>query len=397
MKTWQLLIIAIILISFIQYSFSDVLMCTCTGQCHGRAIEQSVSKRYELLSGDEEDKCIERAKKAFGGHCGGLTDCKSDCVELDIDAECEDVKSMASSCCKEWCSGFSGDDEYCSCIQSCEALCSTNELSNQIISAVQYIAAIIVAIMLAVNGIKFITSDSPYDRDQAKQSIRYLITALVILAIVTYIITAMFFPVQVPGGDTSLGDDCASVELTPKDICLEDCTEPSCTDINSYISSAISNLGSSKSSELDSNFVLAVMKAESAFYHCSGGKVITSSAGALGLMQLMPGTATWLGVDPCDAEDNVKGGAKYLNFLFVSEDYEEYGSPKEITLAAYNCGQGNINDILTKQCISKGIAKSGCTWEGHVKDHIKDECNEGETLPYVSKIMGWYGSISCSK
>ncbi|TIP96162.1 MAG: lytic transglycosylase domain-containing protein, partial [Mesorhizobium sp.] len=58
-----------------------------------------------------------------------------------------------------------------------------------------------------------------------------------------------------------------------------------------------------------------------------------SSAGAVGIMQLMPGTAGDLGVrDRCDVEANVRGGIKYLKQL-----YGEFGDPL-LMLAAYNAG-----------------------------------------------------------
>jgi len=397
MKPRHLLILAIVIIFLTPYSFSYQVICTCTGECHGRDVEQSAARRKDLYSISEEEECLQRAKTSFGAHCGGLTNCNSGCVELGINIECEEVKTKASSCCKDWCTGFSGDEEYCGCIQSCEANCRTNELIGQLISILQYISVVIVAIMLAINGIKFITSDSPYDRDQAKASIRYVIIALIILALVTYIATTIFFPVRVPGGDTSLKDeDCTSFEVTGEDICLDACTEVSCTDINSYISGAISGL-SSKNSLMDSSLVLAVIKQESGFHQCSGGKVITSSAGAMGLMQLMPGTADGEGVDPCDAQDNVKGGVSYLNKQLNNFD------DRELALAAYNWGPGYVACSIGKPwsaCASYpgydkcgGACHSDPTW-ACLRDNAA--CSTpSETEGYVTNIMGYYGSVSC--
>lgn len=63
----------------------------------------------------------------------------------------------------------------------------------------------------------------------------------------------------------------------------------------------------------------------------------TSSAGAMGIMQLMPDTASDLGVaDRCDVEANIRGGVKYLKKL-----YSEFGDPL-LMLAAYNAGPGNV-------------------------------------------------------
>ena len=62
-----------------------------------------------------------------------------------------------------------------------------------------------------------------------------------------------------------------------------------------------------------------------------------SSAGAMGIMQLMPDTASDLGVaDRCDVEANIRGGVKYLKTL-----YSEFGDPL-LMLAAYNAGPGNV-------------------------------------------------------
>jgi soluble lytic murein transglycosylase len=74
--------------------------------------------------------------------------------------------------------------------------------------------------------------------------------------------------------------------------------------------------------------VKAVIHAESAF-----DTRAISRAGAMGLMQLMPGTAREVGVlDPFRAEENVHGGARYLRHL-----HDRYGS-WTFTLAAYNAG-----------------------------------------------------------
>lgn len=63
-----------------------------------------------------------------------------------------------------------------------------------------------------------------------------------------------------------------------------------------------------------------------------------SSAGAQGVMQLMPGTAKELGVtDPFDARSNIMGGAKYL-----AQKLKKYNGDIDLTLAAYNAGSGTV-------------------------------------------------------
>lgn len=65
-----------------------------------------------------------------------------------------------------------------------------------------------------------------------------------------------------------------------------------------------------------------------------------SSAGAIGVMQLMPGTAASLGVDPYDARQNIMGGAKYIAGNL--EQFKGYSNGLELAIAAYNAGPGAV-------------------------------------------------------
>jgi soluble lytic murein transglycosylase-like protein len=86
--------------------------------------------------------------------------------------------------------------------------------------------------------------------------------------------------------------------------------------------------------KVDPKLVAAVAEVES-----NGNQEAVSSAGAIGVMQLMPDTAASLGVDPYNKQQNIEGGAKYLRQML-----DTFGGDTKKAVAAYNAGPGAVKD-----------------------------------------------------
>lgn len=117
-------------------------------------------------------------------------------------------------------------------------------------------------------------------------------------------------------------------------------------------------------------WVLAVIEAESAGRTETGGRPTTSHAGAMGLMQIMPGTwadlrATYrLGSDPHDPADNIVAGTAYLRAM-----YDRFGYPG--LFAAYNAGPGRYGEHVTR----------GRPLPRETRDYVAKILGRGEPVP----------------
>lgn len=112
---------------------------------------------------------------------------------------------------------------------------------------------------------------------------------------------------------------------------------------------------------VDPNLAIEVAIAESGINPNIG----YSSAGAFGIMQLMPATAAAYGVDINDPIDNIQGGVSFLGDLLA-----QFNGDQVAALAAYNWGPGNVKHAM---------ATYGANWLQYAPK---------ETKNYVAKITG---------
>lgn len=115
------------------------------------------------------------------------------------------------------------------------------------------------------------------------------------------------------------------------------------------------------SSAVEPNLLRAVIVVESGF-----NSRAVSRRGAIGLMQLMPATASRFGVsNPYDPKENIHAGAQYLKFLM-----DRFGQNVRLALAAYNAGED-------------AVARNG----GQIPPF-------SETMAYVPKVLRIYRMLS---
>ncbi len=112
--------------------------------------------------------------------------------------------------------------------------------------------------------------------------------------------------------------------------------------------------------DIDPLLVKAVIRAESNWNHKA-----VSPKGALGLMQLMPATASYMGVsNPFDPEENIDGGIRYIRYLL-----EKFDGNLTLALAAYNAGPARVEKTRTVPAIPETVA--------YVKKVVADYNNNG--------------------
>ena len=133
-------------------------------------------------------------------------------------------------------------------------------------------------------------------------------------------------------------------------------------------------------------WIRAVMRQESGGHEYRNGQAITSAAGAMGLMQLMPATYAdmqsqyGLGSDPYEPHDNIFAGAAYIRLM-----YARYGAPA--FLAAYNAGPQRLDDYLAT---GRSLPNETVNYVASIAPHLGTElAMTGPLSVYAGAAPSW--------
>ncbi|MGI3778690.1 MAG: transglycosylase SLT domain-containing protein, partial [Janthinobacterium lividum] len=140
---------------------------------------------------------------------------------------------------------------------------------------------------------------------------------------------------------------------------------------------------SSRRFRVPEQWVRAVMHQESGGHAFLGGAPITSSAGAMGLMQVMPATydelrvQNGLGDDPFDPHNSILAGTAYIRQM-----YDRYGSPG--FLAAYNAGPQRMDNYLAG---SGSLPNETVNYVASISPHLGGAMPGGAAAPAYAPVM----------
>ena len=201
-----LVIVGILICSSIVSAKLLEVRCLC--DCQGETISaMGVAPTKWLETKNEEyTHAVETCQAQCAATCGGLTDCSGKDILNPTAQDCP-------KCCNAYCDTYAWiypppnyaysditfpptSDHYKNlCKKSCKSTCKLHETIHGITEIIYYIAGIIAAIMFVISGYKFITSDNPEDRTEAKKGFMFVILALIIIIIAEPLVNLLMSPV----------------------------------------------------------------------------------------------------------------------------------------------------------------------------------------------------------
>jgi hypothetical protein len=181
-------------------------------------------------------------------------------------------------------------------------------------------------------------------------------------------------------------------QSAPQGISIHCDPPPSQDDLMSELKSQCNRNG------MEIPFAMAIMATENGMEQCDENVLSISSAGAMGLMQVMPGTGAEMGVTNLgDWRLNIEAGVKYLAYLKKTDFsdkaschvFGEYPDWRKIVAAAYNGGPGSICKLAANYC--KDTTKP--CWK-EIEPHLSEEITDyAQTRDYVGYVTCYYDSF----
>ncbi len=136
---------------------------------------------------------------------------------------------------------------------------------------------------------------------------------------------------------------------------------------------------------LDANMLVAIVTVESRWHTHA-----VSRSGAIGLGQLMPGTAAGLGVNPRDPVQNLAGAARYLRGLV-----QRFGRHYDLVFAAYNAGPHAVTEyggIPPFNETEVYVVRVLDTWQ-HLTRTVRVPANAFATAPHGLELDYWLDAV----
>ena len=181
----RIIAIALILLILSIAAADEPKIIGCSCDCPEVPTDDLIAFKDKTIhtNGSNETTC----QDSCGGICGGTSHCG---LNLGGD-DCE-------TCCNDYCSEVTPDEAKEPCKENCQNICEVKSTIIGIASMLSYIAVTIVAVIFAICGIRFLTSDDPESREASKKCILYLIIALVLIS-VSALIVALFTGIEIGG------------------------------------------------------------------------------------------------------------------------------------------------------------------------------------------------------
>jgi len=168
---------------------SGFTKATCTCKCNEKnisAVGILKAGTWEKIISVEQNTAAGKCQEQCAKTCGGRTTCANQ-SDSDCSTRC-DTFCTSSYSGEAGTSTAAGKTPTDLCKTSCKSTCKFKGTINGITGIIYMIAGMLGALMIAIHGIRMVTSQEPHDRDAAKSSILHVTIALIIIAMASALV-----------------------------------------------------------------------------------------------------------------------------------------------------------------------------------------------------------------